>query len=190
MHQLSTPREIAFDLLARLLAGERGDVPMQLAVLLEKSSALDHGDNHYRQFVPAKLAEIRISPDARDEIIAKLRAEVARNPDMNLISASMSTGADLSLKTIVEVLTSPPRTLTLEEYAVALSHVTKWLPLHLNENPELLSRLKLKQLAKSVNDLKKMKRPDTTEGGAAANTIDHFAPQLLMSLERWDIRES
>jgi hypothetical protein len=180
-------REIAFDLLARLLAGERGEVPMQLALLLEKSSPLDHGEDHYRQILPAKLAELRIPPDTRDEIIAKLCAEVARNPDADLISASMSTGADLSVKTIVEVLTHPPRALKLSEYAVALSHATKFLPIRLKQNPEALPKPELKRLVNVVNGLKSHKRGDSDEDRSAGITIDHFAPQLLMSLERLGI---
>ena len=184
---MSTPREIAFDLLTRLLAGERGEVPMQLAMLLEKSSPQNHGDDHYRQILPVELAELRIPPDARDEIIAKLCAEVARNPDADLISVSMSTGADLSLEALVEVLTSPPRSLKLSEYAVALSYVTKFLPVRLNEAPGLVSKLKLRQLVNSVNDLMNLKYGDSDEDRSAGDAIDHFAPQLFQSMRQLGI---
>lgn len=187
---MSTPKEIVFNLLERLLAGERGEVPMQLAMVLEKSSSLGHGDSHYRQILPARLAELRIPQDVRDEIIARVRAEVARNPDADLISVSMSTRTDLSIKAIVEALVKPPRPLKLLEYAVALSYLSTFLPICLEENTDLLPRVKLEQLARLVNDLKYIKHSDTDEDRAAGNAIDHFAPQLLMSLEDLGIRES
>jgi len=54
--------EQARELLERLLAGERGDIVLHLAMLVEKSSALDHGDEHYRQILPPNLAELSLDP--------------------------------------------------------------------------------------------------------------------------------
>jgi hypothetical protein len=78
---MTSAREIALDLLKRLLAGERGEVPLHLAMLLEKSSPLGTPDDHYRQILPPELVGLRLSSDTTEEIIATLCAEVSRNPD-------------------------------------------------------------------------------------------------------------
>ena len=57
---MTDSRKIAFDLLTRLLAGERGQVPLLLAMLLERSSPLHSGDDHYRQIMPAGLVDVRL----------------------------------------------------------------------------------------------------------------------------------
>lgn len=185
---MTDSREIAFDLLTRLLAGERDDVPWHLALLLEKSARLDRGDDlegvegDYGRILPAELAALRLSPETSKEIIATLCMEVSRNPDPCLISTSLSTGADLAIKTVSKVLMNPPRLLTLSEYAIALSYLAKFLPSRLSKDSEFLPKSDLEQLALVVKELQKVERVETDEDKSARITIREFAPQLLDSL--------
>lgn len=187
---MTDSREIAFDLLTRLLAGERGDVPWHLALLLEKSARLDRGDDlegvegDYGRILPAELAGLRLSPETSKEIIATLCMEVSRNPDHFLISTSLSTGADLAIRTASGVLIKPPRLLTLSEYAIALSHLAKFLPSRLSKDAEFLPKSDLEQLALVVKELQNVEGGETDEDKSARTTIREFGPQLLKSLTR------
>lgn len=185
---MTDSREIAFDLLTRLLSGERDDVPWHLALLLEKSARLERGDDlegvedDYRRILPAELASLRLSPETSKEIIATLCIEVSRNPDHFLMSTCLSTGADLAIRTVSGILTNPPRLLTLSEYAIALSHLAKFLPSRLSKDSEFLPKSDLEQLALVVKELQKVERVETDEDKSARITIREFAPQLLESL--------
>jgi hypothetical protein len=187
---MADSREIAFDLLSRLLAGERDDVPWHLALLLEKASRLDRGDDldavegDYRRILPAELASVRLSPETSKEIIAILCREISRNPDHFLISTSLSTGAALAIKTVSGILTNPPRPLTLSEYAIALSYLAKFLPSRLSKDSEFLLKSDLEQLALVVNDLQSFESGETDQDKSARATIRQFGPALLKSLTR------
>lgn len=182
--------EIATDLLRRLIAGERGLVPLNLAMLLEKSARLDRGDDpqdvedHYRRLLLPEIENLRISRQTREEIIATLCAEMLRNPDDAMISVSAATGDELAVRAIVRTLTGPPRALTLCESAMALSHVTKYLPHYLKKDPEFLPKSELEQLARLVRELHEVKAGESDEDKSSQATIAHFAPQLLASLEQ------
>jgi len=180
--------EMATDLLTRLIAGERGLVPLNLAMLLEKSARLDRGDDpqdvedHYGRLLLSEIENLRISRQTREEIITTLCAEMLHNPDDALISVSVATGDELAVRAIVKTLTGPPRALTLCESAMALSHVTKYLPHFLKNDPEFLPKSELERLARLVRELREVKVGESDEDKSSQATIAHFAPQLLASL--------
>jgi hypothetical protein len=182
--------EMAIDLLKRLLTGERELVPLNLAMLLEKSARLDRGDDprdvedHYRSLVLPEIENLRISRQTREGIIAQLCAEILRNPDDATISVSVATGDESAVRAIVKILAGPPRELTLCERAMALSHVTKYLPHYLRKDPEFLPKSELERLARLVRELYDVKAGESSEDKSSQATIAHFAPQLLASLER------
>ena len=60
---MTSEREVALNLVMRLLAGEQGNLPMHLALLLEKSSLLQNSEEHYQKILPPELA--RVSPYRR-----------------------------------------------------------------------------------------------------------------------------
>jgi len=188
--------DMAADLLKRLIAGERGLVPLNLAMLLEKSARLDRGDapqdveEHYRRLLLPEIENLRISRQTREEVVATLCAEILRNPDDAMISVCVVTGDESAVKTIVRILTTPPRALTLTEHAIALSHVTKYLPHYLGKGSDFLPKSELERLAHLVRDLGKLEAARSDEDKSAQATIAHFAPQLLTSLERIGIEGS
>jgi hypothetical protein len=185
--------EIACDLLRRLVAGERELVPLHLAMLLEKSARLDRGDDsegveaHYRWILPSCLAGLRLSPETNDEIVAILCAEVSRNPDAALISTIAFIHSGLAVKTTAQIMTDPPRELTLSEYAIALSTLTPFLGLHLKEDPEFMSKDDLERLIQVVKNLQTAEASKTNEDKSAKHGIDHHAPHLLKSLAQLGI---
>ena len=188
---MTTPREIATDLLRRLLAGERGEVPMQLAMLLEKSSPSDHGDDHYRQVLPRELADLRLSPETSEEILAALCVEVSRNPDQALMFVISFSGSDQATKTVVRTVTNPPRPLTMGEYGAALALLNSSLPYRLAEVPEFIPRTELESLVRVVKGLQLVEEGGTNsaERVESRHAKDH-ASQLLRSLAQLGIRGS
>ncbi len=187
---MNSGRETAIDLLRRLLAGERGQVPLHLAMLLERSSPLDSGDDHYRQILPPELADLRLPQETSDEIIASLCAEISRNPDEALISALSFTPADLATKTVANILTHPPRPLTMGELDVALSIVTEYLPYRLVEDSEFLPLADLERLVHMAKELQNISEGEADTDRAARISIRHHAPQLLKSLTKLGISGS
>ena len=177
---MSSAREIGIDLLRRLLSGERGQVPLHLAMLLEKSSSLDSGDDHYRQILPLELADLRLPDATAQEIIAALCAEISRNPDEAFISAVSFSGADLATKTVAIVLANPPRALTINEYTYALSLVAKYLPYRLAENPEFLPKAALEHLVQRAKELQNVEEREPDR--AARVEIQYHAGNLLDGL--------
>jgi hypothetical protein len=173
-------REAATNLLRRLLAGERGDVPMQLAMLLEKASPLDHGDDHYRQILPSALADLRLSPEAAEEIMVALCAEVSRNPDQALMFVISFSGSDQATKTASRILTNPPRPLTMGEYGAALALVNLFLPYRLAQDSGFLSRADLEHLVQRVKELENVEEGEIDR--AERVHVRHLAPQLLERL--------
>jgi len=184
---MTSAREIAIDLLRRLLAGERGQVPLHLAMLLEKSSPLDSGDKHYRQILPPELADLRLSPETADEIISTLCAEVSRNPDEALIAAVSFTGADLATKTVTKTLTNPPRPLTMAEYQAALATLNCYLPYRLSKDSEFLSKDDLERLVKLAEELQNVAEIGTGADRSARIGVRHHAAQFLKSLRTFGI---
>jgi hypothetical protein len=75
---MTSEKEVGLNLLRRLLAGERENLPMHLALLLEKSSPLHADDEHYRKILPVELADVRFSSDTAEKISSSLCAEVGR----------------------------------------------------------------------------------------------------------------
>jgi hypothetical protein len=180
--------EMATGLLRRLMAGERGLLPLNLAMLLEKSARLDRGDDpqdvedHYRRLLLPEIEDLRISRQTKAEIIATLCTELLRNPDDAMISVSAATGDELAVRAIVRTLTSPPRVLTLCESAMALSHVTKYLPHYLKKDPEFLPKCDLERLVQLARELDNIEvvEPDR----ALRIEVKHHARNLLKGLEQ------
>jgi hypothetical protein len=70
----------------------------------------------------------------------------------------------------------------MEEYASALSQVSKSLPYRLEEDREFLPKADLERLVQVVKELQNVEGDETE--GAARIMIRHFAPQLLKSLKQ------
>ena len=104
------------------------------------------GEDYYREVLPAELADVRLSPETMEEIVAILCTEISRNPDEAFISAVSFTGVDLATRTVAMVLTNPPRPLTMSEYTYAFSLVSKFLPFRLSEDPEFLPKSDVERL--------------------------------------------
>ena len=177
------------DLLTRLLAGERGQVPLYLAMLLERSSLSDHGDEHYRQILPAELADLKLSPDTTKEIIEASCSEVSRNPDQASIFAISCTGTDQAIKVAVQVLTNPPRPLTMAEYRELLAVLNCYLTYRLAQGSEFVQKADLERLVQLAQELQ-----DIEEIGAGADSSARIgtrmhAAQLLKSLTQLGIRD-
>ena len=180
---MNSEREIAFELLRRLLAGERGEVPSQLAKLLERSSPLDAGDDYYRLTLPPDLANVRFAPETRDEIMATLCAEISRNPDEAFISAISFTGMDLATKGGVMVLLNPPRPLTISENSYALALVSEYLPYRLAEDPEFLPKADLERLVQVVKQIQDLKAGEDEAERAVLNVTKITAERFLKALK-------
>src|SRR5512146_3015613 len=125
---MSSGQEIATEMLRRLLTGERGNLPMHLAMLLEKASPLHNSDDHYRRILPPEIAGVQVPPETAREIIGTLCKEISRNPDSAFIAALSSTGEQEITRTVAEVMINPPRHLTKEEYGQALGILYSYLP--------------------------------------------------------------
>src|SRR5690349_11398897 len=179
---MTSAKEIATDLLRRLLAGERGNIPMHLAMLLEKSSPLCNSDDHYRQILPPELAGVKIPSETVDEITNVLSAEISRNPDSAFILALSFTGADRTTKKVAEILASPPRPLSMSEYGHAVALVNSFLPSRLAENPEFLPESDVKRLVQVLTQLQNIGE-DTTDR-AERITVRRDAHQLLNRLKQ------
>jgi hypothetical protein len=183
LKRMNSERDIALQLLSRLLAGERGELPSQLAKLLERSSPLDAGDDFYRLTLPPDLAKVRFSPETRDELIATLCTEIARNPDGTFISAVSFTGMDLPTKTVAMVLINPPRPLTISDYSYALSLVAKFLPDRLAEDPEFLPKADLERLVHVVKSLQDLEAGQDAAERAVLNGTKIIAERFLKELK-------
>ena len=174
------PRDAAMDLLRRLLAGERGEVPMQLALVLEKSSALHNSDDHYRQALPPELADLWLSAEDAEQIVAMLCAEVSRDPDGALILALSFSGAEQAIKVVSKMLTEPPRPLTAVEYRHAMPVMSAFLPSYLTKDPGFLPEVELNRLIQLAKNLKNVELEATDK--AAQIKIRLHASQLLERL--------
>ena len=167
-------KKIADDLLNRLLAGERGNLSMYLAMLLERSSPLQNSDEHYRAVLPPSLADVKVPPGIAEEIIATLCLEISRNPDAAFIAAVSTTGAERVTKCVAEVLIDPPRPLTTQEYDQALGVMRAYLPACLDRNQLFLSSQERARFIERVREL----------GHANEITIKRDAAELLKQLNR------
>jgi len=179
---MNSERELAFELLRRLLAGERGEFQSYLTKLLEKSSPLDAGDDYYRLTLPSDLAKVRFSPETRDEIIAALCAEISRNPDEAFISAVSFTGLSLPTKTVAMLIVNPPRPLTISEFSYALALVAEYLPYDLMEDPEFLPKTDLERLVQVVQHLPDVESGENEAERAVLNVTKITAERFLKVL--------
>lgn len=170
--RMTSERDIASDLLRRLIAGERGTLSLHLALLLERSLALGNSDDHYRQLLPAELADVRLTEATVREAIATLCSEISRNPDAALIAAVSTTGADEVTRLASEILINPPRPLTMRESGQALAIAYAYLPSFLGRNKLFLSEQRRAHL---IDRLKALERVQNV-------TISRHASLLLKSL--------
>lgn len=173
-------RDIANDLLKRLLAGERGRLPSQLTMLLEKSSPMKDQDDFYNSVLPPELSGLKLSREDADEIIASLCAEISRNPDEALISVVSFAGSDLPTKTVAEVLANPPRPLTMSENTYATSLVSKFLPLILIEDREFISKADLGKLVELAKEFQTLE--ETGPDRSCVVEVKHHSANLLKGL--------
>jgi hypothetical protein len=177
---MTTSREIALDLLRRLLSGERDEVPLHLSLLLERSLLLAGSDEtQYRQILPSGLADLKLSAETRDEIISTLCARVLQEPDAAFLAAMSFAGTDLVTKTMSTLLVSPPRPLTLPEKAHVVSIVAKYLPCNLAAHPQLLAKDELTSL---IWALKELEHSEEVSGESWEAEIKHHSGNLLRSL--------
>jgi hypothetical protein len=182
---MTSARETAIGLLKRLLAGEREQTPLHLAMLLEKSSPLKNSEEHYRQILPAELADLRVSHQTIEEITGALCAEVSRNPDRALIFAMSFSGSDQATKTVAKVIAHPPRPLTIGEYGAGIALLNSFLPTRLTEDSQFLPKPELLHLVQVVEELQNIEEngPDRSD----RIHVRHIAPQLLKKIARLGI---
>src|SRR5579859_345067 len=121
-------------LLNRLLAGERGNLPLHLALILEASSPLKNEDQHYDVLLPSTFARVRVDPDTFQETIRIICSELSSNPDAGLLFAVSMTGSDTVTRLVVDLLVSPPRPLTINEVQQMLGILESYLPFALSKN--------------------------------------------------------
>lgn len=176
-------REVAFDLLGRLLAGEGDCVPLYLGMLLEKSiRALNDNAQDYSWILPPELLEVELSRETIDEIEAVLCTEIAKDPREELISVATCTGSWLGTKTIAQVLANPPRAVTLGEWQVALGRLRPYLPIFLEEDPEFLPPGDLERLIAALKELQMVE--DESVLPSLLYGIRHHVDPLLEWLTR------
>jgi hypothetical protein len=137
---VSTDRETAFKLLKSLLEGQRGKIPLYIAMILEKSSRLRNSKEHYRGIIPSELQEITLDPETSEEIVRTICAEVSQNPDAALLSAISTTGAPRVTRLATELLIRPPRQLATAELQQILGIIQSYLPSQLSEMPDILAQ--------------------------------------------------
>jgi len=177
---MTLSREIARDLMMRLMSGERGEIPLHLSLLLERSLLIDSDETQYRDILPPDLADIKLSRETCDEIIAVLCTAVLQNPDAALIAAMSFAGTNLVTETMSSLLVNPPRPLTMSEKTHALSIIAKYLPCNLAAHSQLLSR---NDLIRLISVLKALEDAREVPEDPWHAEIRHHAGNLLASLE-------
>jgi hypothetical protein len=184
---MNSARNIANDLLQRLLGGDRGQVPLHLAKLLEKSSPCHSGDEYYLRILPPELANLRLSAEDVEEITDALCAEVLRNPDHALFFAMSFTGLDQPIKTAVRVLIRPPRPMTLFEYGAALALLKTYLPFRLAHDREFVASADLQSLVQLAEQLQYTEQAGTGHERSARVAVKIDAEDLLKGLRLFGI---
>ena len=177
---MMSEREVALNLLTRLLAGEEGNLPMQVALLLEKSSPLRNSDDHYRKILPPELAELRFSPGTVEEVISTLCTQLSRDPRRSILAALSTTGTDTVTKAVVKLLVDPPRALGVMEYGQALGILRTFLPVCLKSDPNFLSEKELEPLVRVLRELQDL--GDAEMNKAERMVVKRDAGQLLKRL--------
>lgn len=181
---MTSQRQIALDLMGRLISGERGQIPLHLSLLLERSLLVEGSDEtQYPEILPPELANIKLSPETRDEILSVLCDRVLQQPDVAFIGAMSFAGTDLVIRTMSSLLTNPPRPLTLPEKAHAVTVVSKYLPSNLAANPQLLEKDELMRL---ISVMKQINQTEDATGEWEIQ-IKHYSDNLLESLDHLGI---
>ncbi len=128
---------------------------MHLGELLGRASCMRDSDSYYRSILPPELANIRLSPETRLEIIAALCLEVSRNPDEALIKVLSHSEEDLSVRTVASVLVKPPRILTMRELGVGLGFLKACLPRCLQHDSDFIPAEEIAALIQLANESQK-----------------------------------
>jgi len=181
-------REIAMDMLRRLMAGGPRELSYYLAKLLASSAPLHGGDDIIREHLPPELADVWLSQETCGEIIATLCEEISRNPNGDLIAAMSLAGADLATKTVAMVVVNPPRPLAFSEYIYALMLLGRCLPYELAEDPGFLPKADLERLVQSLKELSNLEESGPDRGYQFH--AKHYARSLLRRLAQLGIRGS
>jgi len=132
-----------------------------------------------------ELVGLQLSPEAVDEIVSTICAQVLRDPDAGLIAAISFVGSDLPTKTAVRILTNPTRPLTLPETCGTLSLLMKTLPYYLRQDAEYLPRLELDRLVHLAKEFRILEDGETDRSWRFE--IRLHAEQLLEGLGRFGI---
>lgn len=176
-------REIALDLLQRLLAGERDPVQLHLGMLLEKSCSMADSDEFYRWMLPPEIAEVKLSRQTWDEVMSALSAEISKNPDEGLINVIGDSASNEAIRTVSTVLAKPPRPMTLTEYAAAMALVSTLLPFCLVDDPNFLPDEVLDELLRVATRLRNTDLSETVSSDPSIRSrIEFAAPNLIKTL--------
>jgi hypothetical protein len=177
-------RSIAIGLLRRLLDGERGDLPMHLGHLLDRASCMRDSDSFYRWVLPPELANIRLSPETRLEVIAALCLEVTRNPDEALLTVLSYSEDDLSVRTVASVLVKSPRCLTMRELGVGLGFLKASLPACLQHNSDFIPEHEVERLVQLAKEFQNIviEEGDTDQERSIRNHVKLSAEYLIEGL--------
>jgi hypothetical protein len=125
---MNSIHEEAMKLLDRLLAGERGNLPMHVGILLERSSDLRNNDEHYRQILPLELQGLALDSNTAQEMILRICEATARNPNAAFLSAISTVGSPTVTRLALKLLVAPPRVLTPDELGQVLGIIQAFLP--------------------------------------------------------------
>jgi hypothetical protein len=150
---MTNGNQVARTLLERLLSGERGEIPLHLSMLLEKSSTLDGGNEHYQQILPPELGDLRLDPNVVDEITNVVCDHLIHNPESDLLFTVATTGDDRVTHLAVKLLVTPPRLLTSDEHRQLLGIVSSYLIAKLLKNPEFITTAERSKLLQVLNKL-------------------------------------
>jgi hypothetical protein len=185
---MNAGEQIATELLSRLLAGERGAIPIQLSMLLERSARIERGDEankveaDYKHLLPPELIKTNIPAKVAEEIIAQLCAAISCDPDPWLISTLAATGTRPAIKAVVRTLLEPPRALTLDELTVAFSYLSTFVPIYCAESPEFISHGEVAGLAELAKEVSASGGPADDKG--ERKVAKELAVRLLESLSK------
>ena len=157
---------------------------MHLGHLLDRASCMRDSDSFYRSVLPLELANIRLSPETRLEVIAALCLEVTRNPDEALITVLSYSEDDLSVRTVASVLVKPPRCLTMRELGVGLGFLKASLPACLQRNSDFIPEHEVEGLVRLAKEFQNIvvEEGDTDQERSIRNHVKLSAEYLIEGL--------
>jgi hypothetical protein len=180
----SAGARVAKDLLRRLLAGERGNVPQYLADLLEKSSAGANTVYHYRRVLPQELAKLRLSDKTLRAIVSAIGAEFARDPDPVYFSILCRPLSDSAVGLVAKILVNPPRPLTIAELDEAFERLHFVLPFTLLAYPQMLTAAEHERFIEELSRIQKLNGSASDQEQFAR--VSRLAGEMLDSIHRFE----